>query len=244
MDKTKETQTISKEEALKKVAEVLEEALAEYESLEKMDLELAEDPSRPMMSDKSPEEGEEEESEEEKKKKAMLAGESEEDEEDEDEDGDEDEMSDDAMKSEYAALEAKMQKRGLIKTEAKVEDVKKSEAAAPKAEVPAKDEKLESLQKSIDDRFDSFAKAINSIQETVQKIAGQPASPRKGLSGYQPLKKTEESTSSQALSKSQIVDKLVDLRKSDRRVNTALINRVETNRLTKADLDFINSILA
>jgi len=254
MNTPKDTQTLTKEEALRKVAEVLEEALAEYESLEKMDLELAEDPSRPFpkAEDESEEsedgedgeENEDEESEEEKKKKKLLADKDGDENEDEMEPKD-DEMSDDAMKSEYAAFQKKMEARGLLKkeepkTNAKIEDVKKSEISVGESLAKAE---VETLRKSIDDRFASFEKSISTIQEVVTKIAGQPASPRKGVSGLQPLKKSEEG--SVQFSKSQICDKLLELKKSgDRRVNTSLIARIETNCLQKADFDLINSILA
>jgi len=235
----KKNETINREEALKKVAEVLEEALAEYEALEKMDLELAEDPSKPMMSaqpemsdeeDEEKKKDEDEESEEDSEESPESEMESEEEPSEEDEDKEkEDEESDEALKSEYAAIMKKMEARGLVKSE-KNGNLNKSENS-------------EDLRKSIDDRFNSFASQINAIQETLAKIAGQPAA-RKGVSGYQPLKKTEESNAAAALSKSQVVSKLLDLRKTDRRIDTAMINRVETNRLTKSDIDFINDILA
>lgn len=236
MSKTKETLTISKEEALKKVAEVLEEALAEYESLEKMDLSSVEDPSRPSMSAQADESSPvDEESEEEKKKKLEAESSDEnEEEENEEEEPNEDEESDEDLKSKFEKMEKRMVARGLSKSEAKAPSLKKSEIVQ---------EGNEELKKSIDDRFSMFASQMNNIQETLAKIAGQPAAPRKGVSGLSPLKKTEEVASSN-LSKNQIVDKLLDLKKSNPRVNTALINRVETNRLEKTDIDFINSILA
>jgi hypothetical protein len=218
------------QEALKKVAEVLEEAMAEYEMLEKMDLELAEDPSRPFPAAAASDEDAPEEDEEDDKDK-----DEEDEEDDKDEDSDEDkeeEMSDDAMKSEFAALQSKMEKRGLIKKEdAKTEEVKKSENTQG-----------ETLQKSIDDRFESLTKTISELSETVKKIASAPA-PRKGVAGYQPLKKNDEGSEEQPLNKAEVVNKLLDLKKSGKTIPTDLFMRIETGRHTDTDLKFIKGIL-
>lgn len=251
--KTKKTQTtaaLSKDEALAKVAEVLEEALQEYEMLEKMDIQAIEDPSRPMKKDEpnfmaKPEDSSEDESEDE--------DESEEKDEDEDKDSEDEseeseeekkkkemepkdeEMSDDTMKSEYAALTAKMESRGLLsKSEPKAKELKKSEDSS------------DQLKKAVDTQgseISELKKAIASIAETVNKIAAQPAA-RKGVSGLTPLKKSEGSENDQPLVKSQVVEKLFELKKSgDRRVDTALINRVETNRVTAQDINFIKTLV-
>lgn len=254
------TTVLSKEEALRKVAEVLEEALAEYETLEKMDIEPAEDPSRPSVpapeaaaadaaaakeakdeDDKDEDEDEDEDDAEADADEAKADADKKDDDKAKD---DSDEESDDTLKSEFAALQAKMAKRGLLaKTEPKSE---KTEAPAPalqKTESPVAEDKVESLKKSMDSELSELKKALSSISEVVNKIAAQPAAPRKGVSGYAPLKKSEEG-SEQVLSKSQIIDKCLDLKKSgDRRVTATLINRIETNRLAKSDLDFIKSIL-
>jgi len=215
---------ISKEEALRKVAEVLEEALAEYEALEKMDLQLAEDPSRPMIQDEAPAE---EERDDEESAEEPEAKEDDEEEKDEDEDKDEKEMSDEALKSEYASIIAKMEHRGLIRKEEKV----------------AKSESESELKKAMETEIGELKKTINSLAETVSKIAAQPAATRKGVSGLAPLRKSEEGED-KPLRKSEVVEKLLELKKSgDRRVNTALINRVETSRMTSDDLNFIKGIL-
>lgn len=233
--------SISKEEALKKVAEVLEEALAEYETLEKMDLELAEDPSRPFAA--APKQGEEQMEDEEEKDEDEEDKDEDEEEKDEDEmDKDKDkEMSDEAMKSEYAALHAKMAKRGLIKSEPVKTETPKTEMK--KSETAPAEDKVESLKKSFDGEIAELKKAVASIAEVVNKIAAQPVATRKGVSGYAPLKKSEES-SDQPLQKAQVLEKLLDLKKSgDRRINTSLINRIETNRANGSDLEFIKGIL-
>jgi uncharacterized sporulation protein YeaH/YhbH (DUF444 family) len=245
----------NKEELLKAVADVLDEALAEYEKLAKMEgLEAVEDPSRPGLSKwdtstgqptpnpdgvksikdafKSDPEEMSPDMAEEKPEEEAQEGEGEEDEEEKEDD--EDEMDDEALKSQYAKMCAKMEKRGLMKkSEEKAEEVKKSEA-------PAAEDKTESLRKSVDERFDALTKAIAEISATVSKIASAPA--RKGVAGYQPLRKSEESEA-QPLNKAEIIGKLLDLKKSGKYVDTALINRIETGRASEADAQSIKQLL-
>ncbi len=236
------------QEALAKVAGVLEEALAEYETLEKMDLMLAEDPSRPAQPPKPVEYNG-------KDKEGGEVG----DGGGKDDKDKKDDESDDTLKSEFAAITAKMEARGLLKksepeskadapkvdaqkTEVeKVEAQKTSEIKKSEVETPKAEDKSEELRKAFDERFESLGKAIAAIAEKVEKIASQPA-PRKGVAGYQPLKKSEAEEKS--LKKTEVVEKLLELRKSgNKRVDSTLINRVETNRLSPADLEFIKGIL-
>lgn len=217
----------NKDELLKAVADVLDEALQEYEKLAKMEnLELAEDPTKPMMpkADESAEDEEgseddsEEESDEDKKKKK-----------DGDEDS-EDEESDEDLENAFKSLSAKMEKRGLKKSEATASDeLKKTEAVA------------EDLRKSVDGRFEALNKTIQTLAETVNKIASTPA--RKGVSGLQPLRKNEEGAEAQPLNKAETVNKLLNLKKSGQHVDTALINRIETGRTTAADHASITKFL-
>ncbi len=230
-----------REEALKKVAEVLEEAMAEYEILEKMDLELAEDPARPFPA-AAAEQASDEEGEDKKDK------DEDEEDDDKDEDDDSEEESDEALKSEFAAVQAKMEKRGLLKTEqpapkaeTKPEEVKKSEEAAPAPAAQAED-KTEALKKSVDERFDALTKTLAEISEKVTKIAAAPAA-RKGAAGYQPLKKSEEGAEEQPLNKAEVVTKLLDLKKSGKSIPTDLFMRIETGRHTENDIKFIKGIL-
>jgi hypothetical protein len=227
-----------KDEALKKVAEVLEEAMAEYEALEKMDLELAEDPARPFPpAAAASDEAAPEEEEEDKDKEDDEDEEQNEDEKDEDK---EEEMSDEALKSEYATVMAKMEKRGLMAksekatpapTEVKTQEMKKSETA-----------QTEDLRKSMDSRFEDLTKALSDIAEKVNKIAATPAS-RKGAAGYTPLKKNDETTEEQPLNKAEVVHKLLDLKKSGKSIPTELFHRIETGRHTESDLKLIKGYL-
>lgn len=255
---------LTREEALKKVAEVLEEALNEYEmlekseeELEKMDIEMAEDPSRPLAGatpEAAPAEAEDEEKEEDEDKEkddeenspeaSEQQDEEQEESKDDSEEKEEDEdKSDEALKSEFAHLARIMHRRGLLNEDIVGDrEVKKSEKAGSKQEAGKSESQVESLRKSFDSEIAELKKAVATMADTINKIASQPA-PRKGVSGYAPLKKSEEGTD-QPLQKAQVIDKLLDLKKSgDRRVTTALINRVETNRFNSADLEFIKGIL-
>lgn len=216
----------NKEELLKAVADVLDEALAEYEKLAKWegDMQMAEDPSRPMApkeESESPDPAEDKEEDEDKE------------EEKEEEGKEDDEEDDETLKSNYAKMCAKMEARGLMKKSEENPEVKKSEAA------PSED-KTEALRKSVDERFDSLTKAIAEISATVSKIASAPA--RKGVAGYQPLRKSEEGEV-QPLNKAEIIGKLLDLKKSGKYVDTALINRIETGRTSEADAQSIKQLL-
>jgi len=236
--------TISKEEALRKVAEVLEEALAEYEALEKMDLQPAEDPTRPMIqeaasAEAAPEAKEEDSDEEEEEEESEAKDKKEDESKDEEEDEEEEEKSDEALKSEYAAILSTMEQRGLIQKDQSISKSEKAETTGNTGNNGGTDE----LKKAIDSEIGELKKAIADLSETVSKIAAQPAASRKGVSGLAPLRKSEEGED-KFLRKTEVVEKLLELKKSgDRRVNTALINRVETGRMNSEDLNFIKGML-
>lgn len=137
----------------------------------------------------------------------------------------------------YKSLVSKMEARGLIrKAEPAAAPIQKSETA-PAAPAPAFDDS--NLRKSIDERFDAVTTAIKSVAETVKKIAAVPQG-RKGLSGYQPLKKNEGPT---PLRKGEVIGKLLELRKNgDARVSTTFITRVEQGRLMKGDEDTLKAL--
>jgi hypothetical protein len=249
----KATQKKEDKELLKAIAGVLDEALSEYETLAKtMDIQMAEDPSKPFPAAAAASDDSDADDDKDK----------DDEDEDEDEDKDEDkdkEMDDETLKSEFARISAEVEKRGLNKSATKAEDKKETETmqkteakAEPAKEIPAAaaapaaaiaEDKTESLRKSVDERFDALTKAIEGIKETVEKIASSPA-PRKGLSGLAPLRKSEAGEDN-SLNKAEVVEKLLELRKSgDRRVDTSLVNRVETNRMTAEDGALVKSILA
>jgi uncharacterized protein YecT (DUF1311 family) len=134
----------------------------------------------------------------------------------------------------YKSLVQKMEARGLIrKAEPAAAAIQKSESAP----VAAFDDS--SLRKSIDERFDAVTNALKGVAETVKKIASQPQG-RKGLTGYQPLKKNEGPA---PLRKSEVIGKLLELRKSgDPRVSTTFITRIEQGRLAKGDDDTLKAL--
>jgi replicative superfamily II helicase len=219
MEKNKE------QELLKSVADVLDEALAVYDELQKADsfsnIENVDDmkgsgPSivgegtgpKPAMA-----------KEDDMKPNPFAGKEKEEGEEEEDED------SDDKLEEAYKSLCAKMEKRGLMQ-----KTVQKSETA-PKAD---------DLRKSVDERFENLNKAIKEVSETVKKIASQPTQ-RKGVTGQSPLKKSEDAA--EPLKKSEVIEKLMDLRKSgDKRVDSLFVNRIETNRHSAADVQTLRAL--
>lgn len=247
----------SKAELLKAVNEVLDEAIATYEKLEKSfdNTEEVQDPSKPSQDlqkeaapvmDAAPEEKKEEkeEPEEDEKKEKKDKKEDKEDEKDEDE-------SDEKLMEAYKSLCAKMESKGLIKksetavetktTEVKSDVVQKSENTEVKDNSKGE---IETLKKSFADQIGTLHKKMDTLSQAVEKIAKAPAAPRKGLSGATPLRKSGDSEGKEVLTKNQALDKLIELRqKGDQRIDTALINRVETGRLTKTDFERLNSIL-
>lgn len=231
--------TTNKEDLLKAVADVLDEALAEYEKLAKMEgLEEVEDPSRQSMKkmdEKQAEDSQSPDMAQDSEDSSESEGEEDGEDKEEGEEGEdkEEEMDDDTLKAEYSKMCAKMESRGFLKkSQDKVEDIKKSEA-------PAQD-KTEELRKSVDERFEALTKTVAQIAETVSKIASAPA--RKGVAGYQPLRKSEESEA-QPLNKAEVISKLLDLKKSGKYVDTALINRIETGRSSEADAQAVKQLL-
>lgn len=263
--------SVKKDELLKAVADVLDEAIATYEQLEKMDLDMqeVEDPSKAKKSEpaaapapvadeaKEEEEDEKEEDEKEEEKedekgmdKASLHMKKEEEPKEEDEkeedEKEKDEESDDKLMATYKSLVSKMEKRGLIKAEPQApignKSMQKSEASEEKAEDKS-GEKIEALKKSFDERVEDLTKKIEDIAKAVESISKSPAAPRRGLSGATPLRKSETETKP-SVTKLQALDKLVELRKSgDQRVDTGLITRLEMGKLTSSDYERLNSIL-
>lgn len=264
--------SVKKDELLKAVADVLDEAIATYEQLEKMDLDMkeVEDPSKAKKSDEpaavpaavaeameEEEEEKEEEDEKEKEKKDMDKAslkmkKEEEPKEDEEEEEKEDEKekdkkdeSDDQLMATYKSLVSKMEKRGLIKAEPQAPIGNKSMQKSETSEEKTNksEETIEALKKSFDDRVEDLTKKIEGIAKAVESISKSPAAPRRGLSGATPLRKSETETKP-SVTKLQALDKLVELRKSgDQRVDTGLITRLEMGKLTSSDYERLNSIL-
>lgn len=213
------------QELMKAVADVLDEALAEYEKLSKAELGI--DGAQAVDDMKVPAKAVGEPGIGGPGQKPMMAKEEApaepmmEPKEKEDEDEDEQEDDEKLMQS-YKSLVAKMEKRGLMHKKKEEHKMHKSQAA--------------------DARFETLSKAIKDVSEAVKKIAAAPAAPRKGLAGYAPLRKSEEGEG-KSLRKSEVVNKLIELKKSGTAgIDTGLINRVETSRVTPSDLEAIKSL--
>jgi hypothetical protein len=244
-----------KQELLKAVSKILDEALLTYEEIEKsesseikkFDHEEVQDPTKvqtesaPVDEPKKDEVETKEESEEEKKKReeAEAAASKDEPKEEDKKDEPKEDEDDEKLMETYKSLCSKMEKRGLIKSDAKVEEVKKSETT----EVDTKSE-LETLKKSVSEQVSDLKSQMEALTKAVEKFAKTPAAPRKGLSGATPLRKSGDGEDKPVLSKEGALNKLLSLKKSgDDRVDTGLINRVETGRLNKNDYERLNSIL-
>lgn len=227
----------TQEDLLKAVADVLDEALAEYDKLSKSGQGIDYAQAMPDHKGDGPHAHSPDGSTGEGSGAADNSGAgamTKEDDEDEEDDKDKDKDSDEKLMETYKSLVAKMASRGI--------DVSKTEVA--KSETA----EIESLRKSYDEKLEVMQKAMSAIKDSVEKIAAQPAAPRKGVAGYKPLRKSENGDEAPSLKKSQVVERLLELKKSgDSRLDGAsgssLINRVETNRLQKHDLETIKAIL-
>jgi hypothetical protein len=250
----------TQEELLKAVADVIDEALVEYDELTKtqgqgIDYAQAMDDKKgdgPKASGPDGSTGEGSGAADNSGAGAMVK----EDDKEKDKDKKKDKESDEDLKRSYDALVSKMEARGLMakvdvaKSETATQEaapVKVAEAAATIVAPVADTSAIDSLRKSYDEKFEAFGKTLGAIGDSVKKIAAQPAAPRKGLTGAKPLRKSEEEAGS-SLKKGEVVNRLLDLKKSgDRRLEGAggssLINRVETERLHPADIERIKSIL-
>lgn len=241
----------SQEDLLKAVADVLDTAIKEYEELQKgmaaqeqpsqpegIDAaQVVNDPSKGTIAKEDPEapapapekeDGKEDEDEDEEEKKKRLEAEAAKDKEAPEAQPEGDEK----LMETYKSMTAEMEKRGLLK---------KSEPEAPKApETKVEEPKTDEFKKSVNDRFENLDKKINEIVEAVKKIGSQPQA-RKGLAGYKPLMKSEGATE-QPLKKSEVVSALLAKKAKGERIDTSLINRVETGRLAKHDMESLKTL--
>ena len=225
------SQKLSKREALNEVAKVLEAALAEYESLEKMDFEGGEESEEEKRAkeeaaaEAAASEGQEapadEPSDEEQAAEGAQDEQSEGEEAPAEEEEEEEEMNDETLKSEYAKLTKKMSERGLMKSET----VKKSES-----------NDLKKYETQISD----LTKTVTDLQASIKKIANAPVS--KGVKGYNPLKKNTEEEAA-PLNKSEVINKILNLKKSGQSVPVGIINRIEGNRCSNEDATYIKGLI-
>lgn len=237
-DVANDTKKPTQEELLKAVADVLDEALVEYEKLSKgegIDAAQAIDDmkgaGKAVIGDGGGQ-------------KPLMAKDdappADKDKKDKDEDED-----DEKMMMTYKSLIAKMEKRGLMAKMDK-DKMKKSETVSEAAPAPvaaavaAPADHVESLRKNVDERFEGLTKALKEVAETVKKIASTPV--RRGVTGVTALRKNEGSEQP-SLKKGEVLGKLMELRKSgDARVDSLFINRVETGRLMKGDPEKLKAL--
>lgn len=155
----------------------------------------------------------------------------------EDEEDEEEEDSDDMDKAESCMDKAEddMDKAEEHEEEEDEEEEEKKEMKHKK-EMKKSLKESESLMKSyVDERFSTLEKAISKLTDIVESIADAPA-PRKGVpAGVAPLHKSQEEV--EPLSKSQVANKLFELKKSGQQVDSADIFKVETgNNLTVLEI--------
>lgn len=201
-----------------------------------------------MMSDKKKEEAKkaedaDEEDEEEKKKKEKEKMKKAEDEEDDEEDKEKEEKSYKAKKAMKKSLEAlsehlDAEELGLIEAWreelATQETVAKSEQAKEIKTAESEDLK-KSLAKALEDAVAPLKKAIEdkdsaikNLTDKVEKMASQPAYDRRSISTLEPLEKSGAAT--QEITKSQIVDKMLELQLAGKGVTSHHIAEFEATR--------------
>jgi hypothetical protein len=212
---------------VKSLTELIDETLAEIETLKKgrfdaEEIDLGDDKANGEMVAKKEDEDKEEDKEDEKAEKAedkkdcadkdhkhdieckVVKADDEEEEDEEDEE----------FKKAEEAFKAACAKRDMKKAEKKGVNV----------------EKMEEVKKSIDARIQPIEARLEEITSLVKKLADSPV-PARGstFKSIQPLAKSEES---QPLSKSKVLDDLVNLKKSGKPVASEDVFRVELGGLS------------
>jgi hypothetical protein len=218
------------EEMVKSLTSLIDETLEEIEEIKKSkfaasEISLGDDKSGvadkskngKLEAKKAEDEDEEEEDEDEDMDKADWAKKAED--EDEDEESDDMDKADcmDKAEDEDEENEEKESKKHE-KKESKKEEMKEMKKSLKNSE---------SLMKSyVDERFSSLEKTISKLAAAVEAIADAPVQ-RKGIpAGVAPLRKSTEETES--LSKSEVANKLFELKKTGKHVDSADIFKVET----------------
>lgn len=217
------------EEMVKSLTSLIDETLEEIEEIKKSkfaasEISLGDDKSG--IADKS--------------KNGKLEAKKAEDEDKEDED-EEDEDSDDMDKADWAEKSDCMDKaeeEDEDKEESKKHEKKESKKEEMKEmkEMKKSLEDAEALMKSyVDERFSTLEKTISKLAAAVEAIADAPVQ-RKGIpAGVTALHKSSEEV--EPLSKSEVANKLFELKKTGKSVDSADIFKVETgNNLTVLEI--------
>lgn len=211
------------EEMVKSLTSLIDETLEEIEEIKKSkfaasEISLGDDKSG--IADKSKN----------GKLEAKKAEDEEEDEDEEDEDMDKADCMDKAEDEEEESEEEDEGSDDMDKAEKEKEEKKKDMKEMKEMKKSLKES--ESLMKTyVDERFSSLEKTISKLAAAVEAIADAPVQ-RKGIpAGVTALQKSSEEV--EPLSKSEVANKLFELKKTGKSVDSADIFKVETgNDLT------------
>ena len=211
------------EEMVKSLTSLIDETLEEIEEIKKSkfaasEISLGDDKSG--IADKSKN----------GKLEAKKAEDEEEDEDEEDEDMDKADCMDKAEDEDEESEEEDEESDDMDKAEKEKEEKKKDMKEMKEMKKSLKES--ESLMKTyVDERFSSLEKTISKLAAAVEAIADAPVQ-RKGIpAGVTALQKSSEEV--EPLSKSEVANKLFELKKTGKSVDSADIFKVETgNDLT------------
>lgn len=219
---------MEQEELYKSLVSLIDETIAEIEDLKKSDrfsaqeINLGDEKANGSINKAESEDEDEDKKDEEKfadkdhKHDIECKVKKSEDEEDEDE---EDEDEEDEVKKAEKAYDEAVKKAEMCKAELEEKKMKKCGDVTPVK--VAKTAKLdeEALAKSIDARVQPLETKMSEVLDLIKKMADTPV-PRSGVSGrtLQPLAK---SNVEEKLSKSQVIDALVELKKTGKQVDAA-----------------------
>jgi hypothetical protein len=149
-----------------------------------------------------------------------------EDKEEEKEEHEEDESKEDEKKEEAKKAEDKDEDK---KEDDEDEDDKKKKKFDFKDLKKSIDSSEELMKSYVDSKFSAFEDRLEKMTAALESMANAPVA-RKGVpAGIQPLAKSTENEI-QALNKSQVADRLFDLKKSGVRVDSSDVFKVETTK--------------
>ena len=150
---------------------------------------------------------------------------------DEDEDDEDEDEKDEDKKPEMGKAESKKEKEEEDEEEDEKEDKEEDKKKDMYDMKKSLDEQSTLLKSYVDSKFASFEAQLDKITQLVSDIADAPVAPKSvSYKNIAPLKKSAgsyEESENEPLTKSQIVDKLFDLKKSGTRVDSADIAGAE-----------------
>ena len=244
----------SRDEILKSISSLLDEAIGEYSNLCKADYKIQPDENGDMPQKAGQEADDfikplkkEDEKEEEKKDEVVIPEEKKDEEkkDDDDKDDEKDEEKKDEEKKDEPVAE--MKKEEVKKAEDDDEKeygkfmkyfqkalldlglVKDEEPVAEEAKIEKSVKEDVSLLKSLGDKLEKLEEKLGKVNETIDKIASAPALPTKqSLDGLTAIKKSTDEEAPKGISKSDKLGKLLDMMKSgDKRITPQIIANYE-----------------